>query len=472
MSSSGSAKQQPHALIFPFPAQGHINPMMQLAMRLLDEGFFITFVNTDHNHDRMFPKPAADNVAHFSISPNLRFEHIPDGLPDLHQRLNEQPNGVVETVAATLALPGPLAKLVRHILNSNESPPLTCILADACCTWIQDVADQFHIPRVSLWTTPVHASIAYTFQSTLQSLGIIPVKDQSKLQEVVHCIQGITPMKLEDYISFFLVDSTTDFMFQWFLRLSLKRPLEAAWNLDVRHGNPHNMESTSIRSMWPEDRTCKDWLSEHEKASVIYIAFGSVVNMPEEEVGELIQGLEESGAPFLWAVRPDQCGAALSRLREKLDSEAVQGKPSSQGMLVSWVLQLAVLTHPSVGLFVSHCGWNSVIESVAGGVPILVKTPGFAEQSMNAHYIADVWKIGHRLSNGASASDIKLLISSLVGDSEEAASMQGRLSALRQKALATVCQGGSSMSNFKLFIDDMYRRAAAEAAAAAKQEHL
>ncbi|KAI5055793.1 hypothetical protein GOP47_0029314 [Adiantum capillus-veneris] len=394
-----SAKQQPHALIFPFPAQGHINPMMQLAMRLLDEGFFITFVNTDHNHERMFPKPTADNA-------RLR------------------------------------SWFGTYILNSNESPPLTCILADACCTWIQDVADQFHIPRVSLWTTPVHANIAYTFQSTLQSLGIIPVKDQSKLQEVVHYIQGIAPMKLEDYISFFFVDSTTDFMFQWFLRLSLKRPLEAAWNLgndfeeleseacaafkkevpdflptgpllliDVRHGNPHDMESTSIGSMWPEDTTCKDWLSKHEKASVIYIAFGSVVNMLEEEIGELIQGLEESGAPFLWAVRPDLRGAALSRLREKLDSEAVQGKPSGQGMLVSWAPQLAVLTHPSVGLFVSHCGWNSVIESVAGGVPILEKTPGFAEQSMNAHYITDVWKIGHRLPNGASASDIKLLIS-------------------------------------------------------------
>ncbi|KAI5055851.1 hypothetical protein GOP47_0029372 [Adiantum capillus-veneris] len=456
MSSNGTSKQQPHALMFPYPAPGHINPMMQLAKRLIDEGFFITFLNTDYNHQKMFGKQAPE----VAKAPNLRFEHLPDGLPDGHNRFNEKPSGLTEFTAAILALPGPVAKLVRHIANSNDSPPLTCIISDAFCSWMQDVADQFQIPRVSLWTTPVHANMAYMFQSTLQSLGLIPVKDQSKLQEMVDCIPGVVPMKLEDYISFFLVDSSADFQFQWHLRLCMTRPLEAAWNLDVLRGNPHNAASTGIISLWPEDTTCNEWLSQHKKASVIYISFGSIANMSEEEMGELIQGLEESGAPFLWAIRPDQSGAALLRLRERLDSEAVQGKLSRQALLVAWAPQLAVLTHPSVGLFLSHCGWNSVIESVAGGVPILAKPGGFAEQRMNAHYIADVWKIGRRLPNGARASDIKLLISSLLGDFGEAASMQGHLSALRQIALDAVSPGGSSNSNLKKFIDDMYKRAA------------
>ncbi|MCO5550136.1 hypothetical protein L7F22_003617 [Adiantum nelumboides] len=489
MDSNGSARHPPHALMFPYPAQGHINPMMQLAKRMIDEGFFITFVNTDYNHQKLFGKQATD-AAEVSITPHLRFEHIPDGLPDSHSRFNEKPGGVTETTAAILALPGPLAKLVRRIASSNEFPPLTCIIADSFCTWVQEMADQFQLPRVSLWTTPVHANIAYTFQSTLQSRGLIPVKDQNKLQEVVECLEGISPMKLEDYISFFLVDSTVDFQFQWHLRLCMQRPQEAAWNLgnnfeeleqeacaafkkevpnflpigpllpiDVLCRNPLNTASAGIMSLLPEDATCNEWLSQHEKASVIYISFGSIANMSEEEVEELIKGLEESGSPFLWAIRPDQSGVALSLLREKLGSEAVEGKPSRRALLVSWAPQLAVLTHPSVGLFLSHCGWNSVIESVAGGVPILAKPGGFAEQSMNAHYIANVWKIGHRLPNGARASDIKLLISSLLGGSREAASMQGRLSALRQTALAALSPGGSSMSNFKIFIDAMYKRA-------------
>lgn len=468
--------------------------MMQLAKRMMDEGFFITFVNTDHNHERMFGKQAgqAGHVAE-STGPNLRFEHVPDGLPEGHKRFNEKPGGVEETTAAILALPGPFAKLVRRVVNSHESPPLTCIVADAFCSWIQEVADQFQIPRVSLWTTPVHANIAYTFQSTLQSRGLIPVKDKSKLQEVVDGIEGLAPVKLEDYISFFLVNTTTDFLYQWHLRLCMRRPHEAAWNLgnnfeeleqeastafkkgvpnflpvgpllpvDVLRGNSHNTAaSAGIISLWAEDPTCHDWLGQHEKASVIYISFGSIANMSDEEIEELILGLEESGAPFLWAIRPDQSGAAISRLREKLVSEAVQGKLSRRALLVSWAPQLAVLTHPSVGLFLSHCGWNSVVESVAGGVPILAKPGGFAEQRMNAHYIAEVWKIGHRLPSGASASVIKSLISSLMGPSAEATSMQGHLGALRQSALATISPGGSSSSNFKLFIDDMKNRRAA-----------
>ncbi|MCO5574068.1 hypothetical protein L7F22_027845 [Adiantum nelumboides] len=230
MSSKGCGKQQPHALMFCFPSPGHINPMLQLAKRLMDEGFFITFVNTDFSQEKLLVKTVG-NITKLSAMPNLRLEHIPDGLPERHKRFNEQPWGVVETIAATLALPGPFAKLVRRIAGSTECPPLTCLIADALFTWIQDVADQFGLPRVSLWTTPAHASVAYISQSTLQSLGLIPVQDQSKLQQVVDCIQGIEPIKLEDYITFFLVDTAEDFMFQWFLRLCMRRSDEVAWNL-------------------------------------------------------------------------------------------------------------------------------------------------------------------------------------------------------------------------------------------------
>eukprot|EP00250_Pteridium_aquilinum_P014238 c21865_g2_i1 orf=1-714(-) len=227
MSNHRKMVQQPHALMFAFPVQGHVAPMMQLAKKMVDEGFFITFVNTEYNHERMFK---GKEVGSMQEPSNLRFEQIPDGLPAGHSRFNSK-NGVAEVVAATLALSGTLAKLVRRVQSSDESPPLTCIIADSFCTWVQDVADQFGIPRVSLWTTPAHANLAYYFQSTLESRGIIPVTDKNKLQDVVSCIEGIAPMKLEDYISFFLVDTTTDILYQWYLRLCMKRAEDAAWNL-------------------------------------------------------------------------------------------------------------------------------------------------------------------------------------------------------------------------------------------------
>ncbi|KAH7297272.1 hypothetical protein KP509_26G062800 [Ceratopteris richardii] len=493
LANGSSMTKSPHALMFPYPAQGHINPMMQLARRLITEGgFFITFVNTDHNHQRMFGKLVSEEPVIDSDSPNLRFVHMPDGLPEHHKRFNEKPNGVQETTAAILSLPGELTRLVHRVINGSEVQPLTCIIADAFCSWVQEVANIFALPRVSLWTTPVHANLAYTFQELLQSRDLIPVTDNSKLDQVVNCIKGIVPMKLEDYISFFLVDSTSDFLYQWHLRLCMRRPQEAAWNLGnnfeeleqeaclafkesvpnfitvgpllpdyVFCDDPQTCASSGgVMSLWPEDGSCNQWLSQQERGSVIYISFGSVVNMSEEELSELVKGLEESGAPFLWAVRPDQGGAVLSDLRKRLDAEAAQGVPSRRALLVSWAPQLAVLNHSSVGLFLSHCGWNSLVESLAAGVPLLAKPGGFAEQRMNAHYIEEAWKIGRRVPSGASAGLVKALVSSMLGKSPE----RERTLALRKAAAEAVrTRGGTSASNLQLFIDDMRRRAGAGA---------
>ncbi|KAH7278145.1 hypothetical protein KP509_38G026400 [Ceratopteris richardii] len=288
-------------------------------------------------------------------------------------------------------------------------------------------------------------------------------------------------MRLDDYISFYLIDDpSSDFLFQWHLRLGMKRSEEAAFNLgnnfealeyeacrafkefvpnflpigpllsvDILQCKPH-MEAPAGISLMVEDATCNEWLSKHEKASVVYVSFGSMVNMPEEEVANIILGLEMIGAPFLWVARPDQSSAALSRFRES---------PSHQVLVVSWAPQIAVLTHPSVGLFISHCGWNSFLESMAGGVPILAKPGAFAEQRMNAHYIEEVWKVGHRLPDPVSACAVKSLVSSLLGSSTEAADMKRRMLKIKESARDALTPEGSSITNFDIFVNDMYRRA-------------
>jgi hypothetical protein len=177
-----AAQQQPppppHAVLFPYPAQGHINPMMHLARKLLADGFFITFINTDYNHRRMFSPGNDHNLPLLLDTPNLRFLHLPDGLPERHGRFNES---VIEVTAAILALPGPLAKLIKRSLqppgaaSADPPPPVTCIIADSFCSWVQEVADQLGVPRVALWTTPAHANLAYHFQSLLIDHGYAPL---------------------------------------------------------------------------------------------------------------------------------------------------------------------------------------------------------------------------------------------------------------------------------------------------------
>jgi hypothetical protein len=163
--------------------------MMHLARKLLADGFFVTFVNTEYNHRRIFSanNNNNNNNNHLLNTPNLRFLHIPDGLPESHGRFNEN---MIETTAAALALSSPLTDLVRglHCADDRERPdrhtssgtpppppPVTCIIGDSFCSWVQDVADELGVPRVAFWTTPAHANLAYHFMSLLIDRGYVPL---------------------------------------------------------------------------------------------------------------------------------------------------------------------------------------------------------------------------------------------------------------------------------------------------------
>lgn len=296
-------------------------------------------------------------------------------------------------------------------------------------------------------------------------------------------------MPLSEYISFFLVKDSSDYLFQWHLNLCMRRPKEAAWNLGnnfaelegeaveafqkevgnfvpvgpllpelIMRGETLTGGSTLSLSVWEEEAGCKEWLDEQKERSVLYISFGSIANMEEEQVEELVRGVENSGAPFLWAVRPDQGGPALDCLRRNLASQRQRHR---QGLLVAWAPQVEVLTHKSVGGFLSHCGWNSVTESVSAGVPILAMPGGFAEQRMNAFYITNVWKIGLMLASSSTLKRglVSQQITALLGHSP---SIRERLESIRKAALVAISPpSGSSYLNFQLFLQDMHRRARA-----------
>ncbi|WOL09029.1 hypothetical protein Cni_G17782 [Canna indica] len=120
--------------------------------------------------------------------------------------------------------------------------------------------------------------------------------------------------------------------------------------------------------------------SEH---SVVYISFGSLHVFTKRQLEELSSGLEKSGRPYLWVVRRDN--------REATGVEIETGGP--QGMVVAWCSQVKVLSHPAVGCFVTHCGWNSTLESLACGVPT-VGVPRHSDQATNVRMAEVAWGKG------------------------------------------------------------------------------
>jgi hypothetical protein len=158
-----------------------------------------------------------------------------------------------------------------------------------------------------------------------------------------------------------------------------------------------------------------EWLDAKEPKSVVYVSFGSVGRMPPAQLMQLGMALVSCPSPVLWLVKgadslPD---VVKDWLRENTDADGVAG---SKCLVVrGWAPQVAILAHPAVGGFMTHCGWGSTLEAVAAGVP-MATWPFFAEQFINEQLIVDVLGIG--VSVGVTKPTENVLTASNAGGSE------------------------------------------------------
>ncbi|KAF9591537.1 hypothetical protein IFM89_004591 [Coptis chinensis] len=196
-----------------------------------------------------------------------------------------------------------------------------------------------------------------------------------------------------------------------------------------------------------EDSTCLAWLDQQPVQSVVYLAFGSTTTFNQSQFSELVHGLELVDRPFLWVVRPD-----LTDELSPLHSDSFKGIIAQHGKIVDWAPQQKVLAHPSIACFVTHCGWNSTVDGVTMGVPLLC-WPYVADQFHNRTYICDIWKVGLRLEQGENGivtrSEIRTKVHELLGDE----GIRTRANKLRDMAKKSVSEGGSSTKNFQDFIN-------------------
>ncbi|CAL4940018.1 unnamed protein product [Urochloa decumbens] len=217
----------------------------------------------------------------------------------------------------------------------------------------------------------------------------------------------------------------------------------------------------------PDRSACLEWLDTMATHSVVYLCFGSLTNFSEAQLDELALGLEGSGVPFLWVVRVKKTWEPPAGWKDRV---------GSRGMLVTgWAPQTDILQHPSVGAFVTQCGWNSVLETIAAGVPVLT-WPMLFEQFITERFMTRAISIGERLwPEGAGVRSTKYEEHELVpakaiaqsvakfmerGGAAEAA--RKRVKELSPKAHAAIAEGGTSRRDVHQLIDDfMAARASA-----------
>ncbi|KAI5068124.1 hypothetical protein GOP47_0016469 [Adiantum capillus-veneris] len=486
------AGSKPHAVVFPFPTQGHINPLMLLAERLLDSGISVTFVHTARTSS-MLQKSQQNPLSYEGADQGLH-ESCPDAelyievLPDAVSADNRS-TPVSPSVALFMSsIPVMRTHFESLILRLREvGRPPSCIIGDSFLPWIQDVADHFNIPRIEFWSsTATVYSMGFCIPSLLSN-GYLPVPSGTDPESTIDVAPGTGPCRLADFfydLTYYPVTSPVfEFLQAAFVRCKeaqrvlvhsmdhLEKDVIHALHkegipmdpigplLDLMDGSTAKVKHKELRSMslLKEDKDSLEWLDTHPKSSVIYASFGSNVKISLQEIQELALGLEESQQPFLLVIRPDLVpnGTHLDALPDKF-AERIEGR----GRVSSWVPQRAVLAHPSVGGFFSHCGWNSVLESMWMGVPI-IGSPRESEQNTNLKCLLD-WKAAIAVDAKHSKVYIKRdlvkkAIKTLMQEPEGEV-VRRRMVELKEEARFAI-ERGQSRSNLQKLVEDIRRMA-------------
>ncbi|GLJ48532.1 hypothetical protein SUGI_1023930 [Cryptomeria japonica] len=467
----------PHALLIPFPAQGHINPMMQLAWKLVSDGFFITFLNTDVNHQRIIKANKDKDMQ--NNGDKIRMISVPGGLPPKVRRGENTKHAAVKFFGdvENWFAPSVIDKVVQDINDNDEEQKLTCIIVDVwMCFGLQKVAELHHISLAAFHTSLVSTFAIRYFSPKLVSLGILPSDGIPEDDMVQKYLPSMPPLQ-SAHLPWF---SGGEYLFRHGIRMA-KEVAKIEWILfntiyELEGGVADDLSRemcvfpigplifpeflngdrkiSTTASIWEDNMECLEWLEKQCEQSVIYVSFGSHGILNNQQVEELALGLEETQRPFLWVVHSDVMNGTTGGL-----PAGFLDRVDDRGCIVSWAPQLRVLSHPSIACFVTHCGWNSVQESITMGVPMLC-WPHFGDQFINSTYVVHVWKVGLplKLNNDGliEKEEFRRAIERLVA-TEEGRAIREEMKKWNSIARNTVKEGGLSSTNYKLFVEAMMK---------------
>ncbi|XP_047947583.1 UDP-glycosyltransferase 75C1-like [Salvia hispanica] len=439
-----------HYLITCFPIQGHINPTLQLAKTLATLGATVTFATSASGlkrvHDRL-PSPDGLTYAPFSDE--------------------NTPASDTTTYMTNIRRCG-TESLIKIIQNSLDTGwPVTCLVYSLLMPWAAKVARDMNVPSAFL---AIQCAAAFAIYSRLFGGGSIDGGeiDSSvcvKIQDLPTFSSCDFPTFVlpQNYMHSFMRPMMTEHMkeletlpkplvlLNTFQELEQEAIKELESKLNVIAIGPLIATSNSFGGdLDNEDKNYLQWLDSKQEKSVVYIAFGSLVVLSNEQKVEILKGLVESKRPFLWVVR------SLDSEEEEVKNMFDQEIRNCDGMIVTWCSQTEVLSHKSIGCFVTHCGWNSTLEGLVSGVP-LIGCPHYSDQTTNAKLVEDVWGNGVRARmNGEvvmKREELGKCLDVVMGEEERGKEIRKRAWLLRGMAMDAVKDGGSTYNNLRKVID-------------------
>ncbi|XP_024928199.3 UDP-glycosyltransferase 90A1 [Ziziphus jujuba] len=473
-SSSSSTASSHHVVLFPFMSKGHTIPLLQLARLFLNRHHFAVTVFTTPANRPFIVHTLSDTAASVIDLP------FPDNIPGIPSGVESTDKIPFSSMSVFYSFAAATKLMQPHFEQALQSlllpPRYSFIVSDGFLWWTLESAAKFGLPRLVFYGMCVYSN---SLSRIVAKNRLLPHLDDNNNDESKSIT--VTPfpwisVKRNDFPPVF-----TELVYSKGLasefHLNCLKSTENSFGLIFN--SFYELEAVFIEywkqnllpkpwcvgpfclaepKAWPRPTKPAwiEWLDQklEQGSSVLYVAFGSQAEVSTQQLEEIAIGLEESMVNFLWVVRKNE-------LELTDNSDGFEERVKDRGMVVrDWVDQREILMHESVHGFLSHCGWNSVLESICAGVPILA-WPVMAEQPLNAKMVVEEIKVGLRaetcdgsLKGLVKWESLKKMVKELM-EGEMGKEVRKKVKKVAEMANKAVVEGGSSWWALESLTDEI-----------------
>lgn len=442
-----------HVAVLAFPFGCHAKPVLNLVRKLAkaSPNTHFSFFNTSKSNNLLF------SVSKSEILDNIKPYNVSDSVPTDHAL----PRNPLEAVDLFLEAAPENFKTCIEKAVADTNMQISCLITDGFLVLGSQMAENLGVPWIPVWIPLPCTLSAHIYTDAIRHIYAIDVVDRQ--DKTLEAIPGLSTMRIDDLPDEVLPSESL--FSETLRRIGQVLPKSAAVVMnfyqeldpmfienDLKSKLPKILNvgfltlSLPLQPLPPSETDasgCLSWLDAQRASSVVYISFGTVGAPSRSEIVALAEALEATGAAFLWSLG--------DRFKDALPSGFVE-RTQKHGKVVSWAPQTQVLGHSSIGVFVTHCGCNSVYESVSNGVPMICR-PLFGDHKMTARMVEEVWGVGVKVEGGVFTKSGVIKSFERILENEEGKKMREKARALREIVEEAAGPSGSAPQDFTTLLD-------------------
>ncbi|GLJ07797.1 hypothetical protein SUGI_0074250 [Cryptomeria japonica] len=426
--------EKPHVVAVPFPALGHTIPFLDMATLLASNGLTVSYVTTQANAHRV-EQPVSEAISNgldirLVVLPTPAVKGLPVGLESSDQMPMEASDLIRELAEK---LQQPFNRWIEGQLEQETSPPV-CIIHDLFIFWALQSAQKYKLATVLFNACGALATVNFVlgrFKSVGHGLGML-----------INTFHELEPGYMQH------------------LKNVTNKPV---WGIGPVFP-PRGSAKVGMRGKMADigENELVRWLDSQSPRSVVYVSFGSQTYLSPQQTNALARGLEASQQPFVWAIKVapafEPATSDFAARDRAYFPEDFQERTKNRGVIVwGWAPQLLILSHPSVGAFASHCGWNSTLESVNLGIP-LIAWPMYGDQPFNSKLIEDLGAAIPFCQNRYAIPDaerVKEVVRTVLIE-DKGKEMRKSAEKMKEAARKAVEEVGSSRADLQAFVNAVH----------------